>query len=236
MNRKHRWWIPLLIIAILAVALTLLAQSGYPADETVLAALQPDKTVIVTQTEYGWFFDGPSESDALIFYPGAMVEETAYAPLLHRLASEGMDVCLVRMPLRMAVLAQNKADGIMELYSYEHWYIGGHSLGGAVAANYAAANEDHLTGLVLLAAYPTHTIGSSVHVISIYGSEDGVLNRERMESGKAYVQGAYSEYVIDGGNHAQFGNYGTQRGDYPARLTSEEQQALAAAYILNGIG
>ena len=147
-----------------------------------------------------------------------------------------MDVCLVQMPLRMAFLAQNKATGIMEAYTYEHWYIGGHSLGGAVAANYAAAYGDRLTGLILLAAYPTHTIDSSVQILSIYGSEDGVLNRDRVEAGKAYVQGPYSEYVIDGGNHAQFGNYGIQRGDSPARLTSEEQQALTAAYILKGIG
>lgn len=93
------------------------------------AALKSDDTVTVTQTAYGWFFDGPSETDALIFYPGGKVEETAYAPLLHALAERGMDCCLVSMPFRLAVFGVNKADQVMAQYDYAHWYIGGHSLG-----------------------------------------------------------------------------------------------------------
>ena len=109
----------------------------------------------VEKTEYGWFLDGPSEENALIFYPGAKVEETAYAPILHRFAEEGMDVCLVKMPFRLAFFGISKASDVMAQYEYENWYIGGHSLGGAMSAVYAADHGDELKGIVLLAAYAT---------------------------------------------------------------------------------
>ena len=107
----------------------------------------------VEQADYGWYLDGPSEEDALIFYPGAKVDEKAYIPILYRFAEEGMDVCLVKMPFHLAFFGMNKAADVMHQYSYANWYIGGHSLGGAMAANYAADHGDRIRGLVLLAAY-----------------------------------------------------------------------------------
>ena len=116
----------------------------YPADETALAALRSDGAVTVTQTETGWFFDGPSETDALIFYPGGKVEETAYAPLLREIAEGQMDVFLLKVPFRLAVLAPGKAEAVMAAFAYENWYVGGHSLGGAIAADFAAKHGDGL--------------------------------------------------------------------------------------------
>ena len=77
---------------ILVICFLLYAEQYYHADQSALSALESDDTVSVSKTDYGWLFDGPSENDALIFYPGAKVEETAYAPLLHLLAKEGMAV------------------------------------------------------------------------------------------------------------------------------------------------
>ncbi len=136
-NKKHLFWIiPLAFL--LAFAVTFLVYTGdyYRADETAVAALSSDGSVAVARTDYGWFFDGPSDENALIFYPGAKVEETAYAPLLHRLAAEGMDVCLVRMPFHLAFFGINKAGAVMKQYDYAHWYIGGHSLGGGNHAQF----------------------------------------------------------------------------------------------------
>ena len=73
--------------------------------------------------------------------------------LLHELAGKGMDVCLVKMPLRFAFFGTDKADAVIRMYDYEHCYIGGHSLGGAMAAEFAAGHSDQLTGLILLAAF-----------------------------------------------------------------------------------
>ena len=203
----------------------------YPADETALAALRSDGAVTVAQTETGWFFDGPSESDALIFYPGGKVEETAYAPLLRQIANGQMDVFLLKVPFRLAVLSPGKAGDVMASRSYANWYVGGHSLGGVMAADFAAKHAAELRGLVLLASYPTGDLAPSLRVLSICGSEDGVLNREKLEAGIQYLPADALIQVIPGGNHAQFGSYGTQKGDGAALISPAEQWAEAAALI-----
>ena len=103
-NRKKRIiMIPIGIIFIAVFGFLLYNTVFYPADETAQAALGSDENVIVSQTYYGYFFDGPSEENLLIFYPGAKVDEIAYAPLMHELAERGMDVCLVHMPFHFAI-------------------------------------------------------------------------------------------------------------------------------------
>ncbi len=203
----------------------------YHADEAALAALRSDGAVTVTQTGTGWFFDGPSKTDALIFYPGGKVEETAYAPLLRQIADGQMDVFLLSVPFRLAVLSPGKAADVMASRSYANWYVGGHSLGGAMAADFAAKHGDGLRGLVLLAAYPTKTLDPSLPVLSLYGSEDGVLNRQKLEAGIQYLPAGTVIQVIPGGNHAQFGSYGPQKGDGTALISPAEQWAETAALI-----
>lgn len=233
--KKRIWLILLLVLALSAAAFAVYTGQYYRADARALAALQSDETVSVVPIEDGWLFDGPSETDALIFYPGGKVEETAYAPLLHRLAADGMDVFLVKMPFRLAVFGVNKARDVMQHGTYAHWYIGGHSLGGAMAASYAAAHADELSGVVLLAAYPTKPLDESLRVISIYGTEDGVLNRAKLAEGEQYLPQTHESCVIEGGNHAQFGNYGVQSGDGEAAISSEEQQRVSEAAILQSL-
>lgn len=203
----------------------------YPADETALAALRSDGAVTITRTDYGWFFDGPSETDALIFYPGGKVEETAYAPLLREIAAASMDVCLLKVPFRLAVLSPNRAADVMAARTYENWYVGGHSLGGAIAANFAARHGEALRGLVLLAAYPSRPLSPSLRVLSLYGSEDGVLNLDRLADSAQFLPDDALIQVIPGGNHAQFGSYGSQRGDGAALISSAEQWAETAALL-----
>ena len=230
-RRKRGWLIAAALLGLLAAAFALWAAGYYRADDKALAALAPDGTVSVARTDYGWLFDGPGEDAALIFYPGAKVEETAYAPLLRQLAERDVDVCLVKMPLHLAVLGMDRAGTVMAEHDYARWYIGGHSLGGAVAANYASAHPGELDGLVLLAAYPTHPLGGTGTEISLYGSEDGVLDRDRLEAGRQYAPERSEELVIEGGNHAQFGSYGSQRGDGEASIPPAEQWAQAADFI-----
>ena len=236
MRKTWKWLLPLLLLAVLAGAFFIFTASVYRADDTALAALHSDAAVAVSQTSSGWLFDGPTEDAALIFYPGARVEAEAYAPLLHRLAAEGMDVYLVAMPFHLAVFGQNEASAIIQNNSYPTWFIGGHSLGGAVAANYAAAHGEELSGLVLCAAYPTKELPDGLIEISIYGSEDRVLDPDRLKEGRTFAPERAVEDEIEGGNHAQFGNYGPQTGDGEARISAEEQQLktvqLITAYAL----
>lgn len=223
----------MIIVAVLVVAFLAYVSVYYHADQT--AALESDEDVSVTQTAYGWKFDGPSESAALIFYPGAKVDEKAYAPFLHQLAEEGMDVCLVKMPFHLAFFGIDRAEDIVSEEDYADWYIGGHSLGGAMAAVYAAEHGDALDGVILCAAYPTKPLDEDLTEVLIYGSEDGVLNMEKVEEGAQYAPSDVTEHVIEGGNHAQFGNYGEQKGDGTAEISAEKQQEEAVKVIVDAV-
>lgn len=198
------------------------------------SAMSSTETVSVTATDTGTLFDGPGTTDALIFYPGAKVEPTAYAALLKKLAKSGIDCFLVNMPYNLAFFGINKADSIIDNYSYEHWYIAGHSLGGAMAASYTAKYTDELDGLILLASYSTSDLSSATFpVISIYGSNDGILNTEKVASSRSLMPDKYSEYIIEGGNHAGFGSYGFQKGDNDADITSDKQKEITVQYIIS---
>ncbi len=225
--------LPLLAGVILLITALWYVNDYYHTDENVQEYLQTKESVSVTEMSDGLYLDGPGDNAAMIFYPGAKVEYTAYLPLLSDLAEQGIDCFLIKMPCNLAFFGQNKAKKIMDSYEYDYWYLSGHSLGGAMAASYASGHLESLNGLVLLAAYPTKSLKSdSFSVLSLYGSEDGVLNMEKMEEGKAYMPVDYAEVCIEGGNHAQFGNYGEQKGDHAADISREEQQAQTVEAIL----
>ena len=208
----------------------------YRADETVKEYLASETgTVMLSETNYGWFLDGPSDENAMVFYPGGKVDEKAYIPLLYRFAEEGMDVCLVKMPFHLAVFGIDKADEVMPQYDYENWYIGGHSLGGAMGAAYAAGHADELRGVVLFAAYATKKLDDSLKEIVVYGSEDGVLRLSKLREGQQFAPQQYFEHVIEGGNHALFGNYGEQEGDGTGLISAQEQQAETVRVVMEAV-
>ena len=122
-----------------------------------------------------------------IFYPGGKVEISAYEPLMQACAAQDILCVLVSMPFHLAVFDKNAADGIQEQYpQIDSWYIGGHSLGGAMAASYVSKHADSFDGLILLGAYSTADISeTALRVLSVYGSEDGVLNRSKYEKNKS---------------------------------------------------
>ena len=227
-----------LLLALLTGAFFLYFGSYYHALPEALEALSSDDAVTVTREKDGWLLDGPGKTELLIFYPGAKVEAAAYAPLLRQISEGGLDVYLVEMPFRFAIFGLNRAGEIQQRYSdYVNYYVGGHSLGGAMAAVYAAGHDedsegDTVQGLFLLAAYPTKPLEEGISVPSVYGSEDGVLNREKLAEGRQYFPAAAKEVEIPGGNHAFFGNYGPQKGDGAAAITPEEQQEITAELLL----
>ena len=203
------------------------AADFYHADDVAVAAMSSAADVTVEQKGNPLAFIPENAETGLIFYPGGKVEYTAYAPLMRALADNGVLGVLVRMPLNLAVLDMNAADGIPEQYpQIRHWYIGGHSLGGSMAASHAAKNTSAYDGLVLLASYSTADLSTSgLSVISIYGSEDGVLNMEKYSEYRRNLPAAFEEHIIEGGCHAGFGSYGPQDGDGVPTITGEEQIA-----------
>ena len=239
--RKKKLWITLSVILAAVIALTaavaLYLGDYYRADLDALEAFVPAAPVVSEEWKDGTLITRPEGRDpiaGLIFYPGGKVEHTAYTPLMEALASEGILCVLVEMPFRLAVLDMNAAAGIPEAFpEVERWYMGGHSLGGSMAASYLASHTEDFAGLILLGAYSTADLsGSGLSVLSVYGSEDGVMNREKYAEYRPNLPEGFTETVIAGGNHAYFGAYGEQDGDGTATVTPAEQLRQTVEAIL----
>ena len=232
--KKKSFRIFAVLVAVILLALGACAiylGNYYPADAQALAALEDTQAVTCEEWADGTLAFLPENANTgLIFYPGGKVEHTAYVPLMQVLAAHGVLCVLIEMPFRLAVLDVNAADGVQEKYpQIEHWYIGGHSLGGSMAASYLESHAADFDGLVLLASYSTADLREcGLSVLSVFGSEDGVLNREKYDTYRKNLPTNTREVVLEGGNHANFGAYGTQKGDGKARMPPAEQIARTA--------
>lgn len=173
-------------------------------------------------------FNSSNESDTgLIFYPGGKVEHIAYAPLLQKLSQNGVTCVLVEMPFNLALFGANSADTIYDkLPQISRWYIGGHSLGGAMASVYVKDNIEEVSGLILLGAYPSND--EKLPTLAIYGSEDRIVNWDKLSC-------VDNKAEIRGGNHANFGNYGNQAGDGAATIARDAQQDECVRLIVDFI-
>lgn len=225
------------VTAFLVFAGILYINDYYRATETAKKAMLGNESVMVTQEEDYYVFSSNVESTekGIIFYPGGKVEETAYAPLLLEFAENGYEVYLVKMPAKLAVFGMDRAEEIIQNVSdISEWTMMGHSLGGAMAASFAATHDTQVDELVLLAAYSTEDLtDKDIRVYSFYGSEDQVLNMEKYKKYHDNLPDDTIEAVIDGGNHADYAHYGDQDGDGKASITREEQQECVLDYILN---
>lgn len=223
----------LALVLLSALGVRLYAADYYHADETAAAALVSNGAVTVELLEGAAIFRPEAPAAGFIFYPGGKVEFTAYAPLLSALAENGILCVLPEMPLNLAVLNVNAADGVQAQFpEVKNWYIGGHSLGGSMAASYAAQNAESFSGLILLASYSTSDLTESgLKVLSVYGSEDGVLSMEKYREYFSMLPEDTMETVILGGIHAFFGSYGVQEGDGDAGISAQEQLRLTAEAV-----
>ncbi|MCC6569647.1 MAG: alpha/beta hydrolase [Anaerolineales bacterium] len=204
----------------------------YLANDIALQALQSDAQVIVAQHD-GFVAFVPVGKQALtgvIFYPGAGVDHRAYAPTLHQIAAQGYVVALLRVPLNLAFFDVDAADRVMTEYpQIERWAVGGHSLGGVAASEYAAKNVESVSGLILWASYPAgdSLAATNLPALSIYGTND-MAGVERFVQSQSQLPADAQFVVIEGGNHSQFGSYGLQNGDNPATISAEEQWSQTA--------
>ncbi len=222
-----------LTVAILLCAFAVYVGIYYRADEDMIAAYTADCGVEIKETARYFVVGDENAKRGLVFYPGGKVDPEAYVPLAVALAREGIFTVVVKMPFNLAVLGVNSANRVMRKYSsVEKWFVGGHSLGGSMAASYAKNHDDKLSGVVLLGSYSTANLSSTdLSVFTAYGSEDGVLNMKKYDKNLVNLPKSVTSLVIEGGNHAGFGMYGAQRGDGAAMITSAEQIAIVAEMI-----
>jgi hypothetical protein len=238
MPRLRRWWFLLLLIPILCVGgFVLWAETTpTPMSEAATALEAPANTDDVSVTTQDWLAFHPVDrepSTGLIFYPGARVDPRSYAPPARDIAAEGYLVVVVPMPLNLAFLIPDRASTVIASFpEMTYWAVGGHSLGGAMAARFAYQHPSEVDGLVLWGAYPGRGDDLSeqnLGVTVIYGTRDGLATPEEILAARPLLP-PHTEWVrIEGGNHAQFGWYGPQNGDNPATISRETQQRQVTA-------
>ena len=225
-------------LVIIVAACAIYLGNYYHADEGAFAKFSPTENITVSTLKNGSIvFEPQSATTGFIFYPGGKVEHRAYEQLMAGLAREGILCVLVKMPFNLAVFDINAADGIQEKYpEIENWYMGGHSLGGSMAASYLEKNAKSYDGLVLLGSYSTANLSkANLDVLSMYGSEDKVMNREKYDKNKSNLPSGFTEIVIEGGCHAYFGMYGAQKGDGIPTITVSEQIDITVEHIVTMI-
>ncbi len=194
-----------------------------------LASLQPDSAVGVEIGKWLVFSPlGTQPTTGFIIYPGGRVDYRAYAPAAHQIAAQGYLVVIVHVPLNLAVINPAAAANVIAAYpQIQHWAVGGHSLGGSMAANFIHSHPGIVQGLVLWASYPASSddlSSAGVKVLSISGTLDGLSTPAKIEASRALLPADTTFVPIEGGDHAQFGWYGPQAGDNPATISREDQQ------------
>ncbi len=229
---KNRYKILIIVCLIVVIAFSgfvIWAQTPPAPMQQAYDALQSDASVNVLQDQ--WLIFQPKSENyttGFIFYPGGRVNYLSYAPYAHAVAAQGYMVVIVPMPFNLAVFGANSASNVFTAYpNMSIWAIGGHSLGGSMAAQYAHDNPDKIQGLVLLASYPASNTDLSkqdLSVVTIHGSNDGLVSTQQIENSLKQLPADTVRVEIDGGNHAQFGWYGEQSGDNPATISREQQQ------------
>ena len=225
-SRRKKWLIAggivLLTLAILAGAFFWYVSDYYRAEDVALAVMAQDNG-ITRQDDLTILSPTYPTDTAIIFYTGAKVEAEAYLPLLDQIRQTGVTCILVHMPFRMAIFDADAAEEVIAQFpEIRHWYIAGHSMGGAMASKFAADHPDQVDGLILMGAY-IYGDYPDENTLTIYGS----LN----QSVEDHIDYTENIVEIEGGNHAQFGNYGPQKGDLPATISAQEQQRQTVAAI-----
>ncbi|MBS4969359.1 MAG: alpha/beta fold hydrolase [Lachnospiraceae bacterium] len=211
-----------LILAILVGVFFWYVSDYYRAEDVALEVLAQDNSITVQDNLTILSPSYPTDT-AIIFYPGAKVEAEAYLPLLDQIRQTGVTCILVHMPFHMAIFDADAAEDVISEFSdIEHWYIAGHSMGGAMASQFASNHPDQVEGLVLMGAY-IYGDYPLENTLTVYGTLDGLAAED--------IDYTTNTVPIEGGNHAQFGNYGPQKGDLPATISTEEQQAQTVTAI-----
>ena len=210
-TRRARWpWLLLAVPLLLVGGFVVWAEAVPTTMPAALTALETNERVEVSTDS--WLLFGPTASQptvGLVLYPGGRVPPRAYAPAAHALAERGYLVAIVPMPLNLAFFDPSAAEDVTEAFpEVAHWAVGGHSLGGAMAARFAYRSPGRVDGLVLWASYPAASDDLSrtnLSVTSVYGTRDGLATLGKIDASRPLLPPDTIWLAIEGGTHAQFG-------------------------------
>lgn len=211
-----------------------LSTGNYDSQNLAQSHMISDENVTIKSERSLEFIPSNPNKVGVILYQGAKVDVAAYSVEAKRLAEQGYTVFIPKMPFNMAFFGINKAEKIIkENTDISSWYMAGHSLGGSMAAKFTYNYQDNIDGLILLASYSVDNLSEfQGKVISIIGTKDMGIDKAKLDETSVNLPPDTEFYIIEGGNHAQFGDYGTQKGDYAADITLEEQLDLITEKML----
>ena len=253
MDRRRIWlrvrqvWITLgLLATVLFVGWSLVAYRASPAAQ---AALTPDTLVAVRHEAGIWHFtprrQPPAPLPALVFFPGALVDPVAYAPLVRAVAAAGAPAYIVELPRRGAFGgAEDPALWARVRRVAQHpsaparWVAAGHSRGGVVATQVAAEGLAGLAGVVLIGTSHPRDVdlrALAVPVTKIVGTRDGLASRAEVEANRHLLPSSTQWTWVEGGNHSQFGWYGFQPGDRRATIAAPQQRNTMIRAVLDAL-
>ncbi len=231
------------------VLFTLWMANSFRAQGFDRSILESGQKVIVEETSQFIHFQ-PNENQqpsGLIFFPGGLVSPEAYAPMSRAISEQGFNVFIVKLPFGSAPLeseetsVQNLALQIMESNPLiRYWAVGGHSRGAAIASRFVILHGESFDGLILIgtthpkeAAFDLST--STLAVTKIYAANDGLASVGEVKANLQYLPEDTNWVLIEGGNHSQFGYYGSQLGDNSATISREVQQRLTVDAVLSAL-
>lgn len=192
------------------------------SQDAVVDGVLPEASVSMLRSDAGRFIDiqplSQDVSTIFVFYPGGLVRPQAYQWLGVALAPYGIRTLIPEFPADLAVINPNRALDVLRRAGDlpERIVIGGHSLGGAMAARFALNHADELDGLILMAAYSAESDDlseSPLNVLVLAAENDDLATAEQVTAGLQRLPADTELVLIEGAVHAFFGRYGSQRGD-----------------------
>ncbi|GAY10075.1 alpha/beta hydrolase [Pseudonocardia sp. N23] len=232
-NRAART-VPAIVLVLAAVAAGWLRP--FPATAAD-AATGPDVADLTSTIELRP--PGQATGSGFVFYPGARVDPRAYVGILRPLAAAGHLVVIVKPPLGLALLQPSQAAAVVSAHpEIGRWVVGGHSMGGVAAADYAAAPGSRAAGLVLWASYPSGSLAgrTGLAVTSVSGTADGLTTPADVDESKASLPPSTRFVAVPGAVHADFGDYGPQPGDGAPGIDHADAQERIRAATLTALG
>jgi len=213
------------------------------------AVLESDQMVTIEVTNKFLHFQPHKNQQrtGFIFFPGGMVAPEAYAPMSRTISEQGFNVFIVKLPFGSAPLASQEASVMEQALQImdandmvQNWVVGGHSRGAAIASRFADLYGGSFDGLILIGtSHPKEEAfdlsNTTLAVTKIYSTNDGLASMEEVEANAQYLPDSTTWVQIEGGNHSQFGYYGSQLGDNAATVSREQQQKITVDAILSAL-
>ena len=253
MNRRRLWmrvrrvWVTLgLSATAIFVIWSLIA---YRASAEARVAARPDSLVDVRHDGGIWYFTPRRSSSTpragLVFFPGALVDPVAYAPIAHAVAAQGFPSFIVELPRRGAFGGAESSELWTRFRALlqqpdmpARWVLAGHSRGGVVASQVASAPPDGFSGLVLIGTSHPRDVDLSalaVPVTKVAGTHDGLASPGEVEQNRGKLPASTRWVWVEGGNHSQFGWYGFQPGDKRATIDAATQRAMMIRAVVDAL-